>query len=86
MSRQGSNICLAGFRDATPHLAGCRQYSAQALYQEFNWEQGGKTTQLQVFALLKRQPQNRVVWVFELITVDFKNSHLNQLVTFAIVT
>lgn len=51
-----------------------------------NWEQGRKTTQLQVFALLKRQPQNRIVLVFELITGDFKNSHLNQLVTFAIVT
>lgn len=25
MSHQGCNICLAGFRDATPHLAGCRQ-------------------------------------------------------------
>lgn len=89
MSHQGCNICLAGFKDATPPtwLAAGNVRHRSGTVSGTNWEQGEKkTTPLQDFALLERQAQNRVALVFQLITDELENSCLDDFVTFSAVT
>lgn len=58
----------------------------QALFQELIGSREKKTTPLQDFALLERQAQNRVAFVFQLITDELENSCLDDFVTFSAVT
>lgn len=59
MSHQGCNICLAGFRDATPHLVAVGNvHYCSGTVSGINWEQGEKNSVASNFALLKRQSQS----------------------------
>lgn len=45
MSHQGCNICLAGFRDATPHLVAVGNvHYCSGTVSGINWEQGEKNS------------------------------------------